>query len=132
MTALVVAATLVAGALGALLRYGITHAFRASPARLPWAVLLANVLGSFIAGIVVGVTSLDPDGAIRLIALGGFAGGLTTFSTFGVEPVQLAIAGRWRTVIGSVVGNVLGGTVAFGAAWYVTAIPVVLGAGLLP
>ena len=131
MTALIVAAAVVAGALGAVLRYGITRAFRASPARLPWAVLLANLLGSFIAGIVVAISYLDPHGALRLIALGGFAGGLTTFSTFGVETVQLVLEGRWRTVIGSVVSNVLGGLVAFAAAWYLTAIPVLLGFVLL-
>jgi fluoride exporter len=113
MTPLIVVAALAAGALGALVRYGVTHAFRLSPQRLPWAVLLVNLLGSFIAGIVVGVSSLDPDGVVRLIALGGFAGGLTTFSTFSVESVQLALEGRWRAVVGSVLGNALGGIAAF-------------------
>jgi CrcB protein len=127
MSALIVVAALVAGALGALLRYGITQAFRSSPTRLPWAVLLANILGSLIAGVAVGVSTFDPDGAVRLIALGGFAGGLTTFSTFGVETVQLAFEGRWRTVAGSVLANVLGGILAFAVAWYVTALPVTLG-----
>ena len=131
MTVLSVVAAIVAGALGATLRYGITRAFRASPARLPWAVLLANILGSLIAGVVVGITYFEPDGALRLIALSGFAGGLTTFSTFGVETVQLAIERRWRAVIGSVLGNGLGGLAAFAAALYVTAIPVVLGFLLL-
>ncbi len=128
MTALIVFAAVVAGALGALVRYDITRAFRASPAKLPWAVLLANVLGCFIAGIAVGVSSFDPDGPLRLIALGGFAGGLTTFSTFGVETVQLALEGRWRTVTRSVLGNLLGGIAAFVLAWYLTAISVGLGA----
>jgi CrcB protein len=131
MTTLIVVAALVAGALGAVLRYGITRAFRESPARLPWAVLLANVLGCFVAGIVVAVSYFEPHGALRLIALGGFAGGLTTFSTFSVETVQLALDGRWRTVIGSVLGNVLGGLAAFAVAWYLTAVPVLLGFVLL-
>jgi CrcB protein len=131
MTALIVVAAIAAGGLGALLRYGITRAFRASPAKLPWAVLLVNILGCFVAGIVVGLTSFDPDGPLRLIALGGFAGGLTTFSTFSVETVQLAIEGRWRTVIGSVLGNVIGGIVAFVITWFVTAIPVMVGAVVL-
>jgi CrcB protein len=124
MTPLIIAATLAAGAAGALLRYGIMRAFRASPAKLPWAVLLVNVFGSFVAGIVVAISFTDPQSGVRLIALTGFAGGLTTFSTFGVETVQLALEGRWRTVVGSVLGNVLGGIVAFMAAWYVaTALP---------
>ncbi len=122
MTALIIAATLAAGAVGALSRYGITRAFRASPAKLPWAVLLANILGSVIAGAVVAVSFTDPQSGVRVIALTGFAGGLTTFSTFGVETVQLALEGRWRTVAGSVAGNVLGGIAAFMVAWYATTV----------
>ncbi len=121
MTALVVAAALMAGSIGALLRYGITRAFRDAPSRRPWAVLLANLLGCLIAGIVVGASSLDPDGPVRMIALGGFAGGLTTFSAFSVETVQHAIEGRWRTVAGSALGNLVGGFLVFTCAWFVTA-----------
>jgi CrcB protein len=121
VTAVIVIATLVACALGALVRYGVASAFRSKPARLPLAVLVVNVLGSFIAGVVVALTYDDPTGALRLIVVGGFAGGLTTFSTFSVETVQLAIEGRWRTVVGSVLGNVLGGLAAFAIAFWLTA-----------
>ncbi len=98
----IIAGALAAGALGAMLRYGVARSFRAHPARLPWAVLLVNLVGSFVAGVVIALSYDDPGGALRLILVGGFAGGLTTFSTFSVETVQLAIEGRWRTVIGSV------------------------------
>ena len=113
MTVVVVVSALVAGALGALLRYGVTVPFRNSPARLPWAVLIVNVVGSLVAGIAVALSLADPHGALRLIVVSGFAGGLTTFSTFSVEAVQLVIGGRWRALIGSVLGNLLGGTAAF-------------------
>ncbi len=121
MTVLVMVAAIAAGGLGALVRHGLNRAFRASPAKTPRAVLLANILGCSIAGIVVGLSSLDPDGSVRLIALGGFAGGLTTFSTFSVETVQLAIEGRWRTLAGSVLGNLAGGLLVFVCAWLATA-----------
>ena len=130
MTPLIVVAALVAGAVGALLRYGLTHAFRLVPERLPWAVLLVNILGSLIGGIAVALSWLDQGGVVRLIALSGFAGGLTTFSTFSVESVQLALAGRWRAVAGSVLGNVLGGIAAFAVGWYAST-TVVLGFLLL-
>lgn len=119
---MIVAAALVAGALGALLRYGVTRAFRSNPARLPWAVLLVNILGSLIAGVAIALSYDDPGGAVRLIAVSGFAGGLTTFSTFSVETVQLAIEGRWRTVIGSVLANLLGGLAAFAIAFWLTSV----------
>jgi CrcB protein len=85
-------------------------------------VLIVNVVGSLIAGIAVGLSVGDPHGALRLIVVSGFAGGLTTFSTFSVETVQLAIEARWRAVIGSVLGNVLGGVAAFTLAFAITAL----------
>jgi len=124
VTPVIVTAALVAGALGALVRYGVTRAFSTSPSRLPWAVLLVNILGSLLAGIAVALSFGDPHGAVRMIAVSGFAGGLTTFSTFSVETVQLAIDGRWRALAGSILGNVLGGTLAFALSWGVTAIAV--------
>ena len=131
MTTLIIAAALVAGALGALLRYGITRAYRDSPARLPLAVLVVNVSGSAVAGIAVAASSGDPGSALSLIVVSGFAGGLTTFSTFGVETVQLALDGRWRAAIGSVAANVVGGCAAFVLAWgYVTVFVVTASLGL--
>ncbi len=117
MTALIIAGALVAGAAGALLRYAVTRAYRDVPARLPRAVLIVNVLGSAIAGLFAAAAALDPSGALRLIAVSGFAGGLSTFSTFGVETMQLVLAGRWRTALGSVAANVAGGCAAFSVAW---------------
>lgn len=110
---MVVVSALAAGTVGAVLRYAVTRTFAKRPARLPWAVLLVNLAGSLIAGIAVGLSLTDPHGALRLIVVGGLAGGLTTFSTFSVETVQLAIEGRWRALAGSVLGNLLGGIVAF-------------------
>ncbi|CAN5464233.1 hypothetical protein BH10ACT6_BH10ACT6_08220 [soil metagenome] len=107
MSALVIAPALIAGALGALLRYAASAALGRRGA-LPWAVLLVNVGGSLVGGVVI---ALVQSGAIstdaRLVVLSGFAGGLTTFSTFSVETVQLALTGRWRTALGSVLANLL-------------------------
>ena len=122
MTAVVVVSALAAGAVGALLRYAVTRAVAKKPTRLPWAVVLVNVIGSLIAGVAVAISLTDPHGALRLIVVSGFAGGLTTFSTFSVETVQLAIDGRWRALAGSVLGNLLGGVAAFVLAFSVTAL----------
>jgi CrcB protein len=111
---LVVVITLLAGALGAVARYGVTLAFARTPARLPLAVLIVNVVGSFIGGGVVGLVSAGVIGAdIRLILLSGLAGGLTTFSTFGVETVQLIRESRlWTAALSVVLNLVLGITAA--------------------
>jgi CrcB protein len=103
MTALLV--TLAAGALGAALRFLVARAFAARPVV---AVLLVNVVGSAIGGAVLGLAQLGSVGGdIRLILLTGFCGGLTTFSTFGVETIQLVMGGRARTAAVSVLANLV-------------------------
>jgi CrcB protein len=107
VSALVVIVALAAGAIGALLRYAASILF-AGRSRLPLAVLLVNAVGSMIGGIVLGLVqsgAIRPDA--RLVVLGGIAGGLTTFSTLSVETVQLALAGRWRTALGSMLANLV-------------------------
>lgn len=113
MSALVIVVTLLAGATGALSRYGVSAAFARMPARLPGAVLIVNVVGSLVGGIVLGLAQtgvISHD--LRLILLTGFAGGLTTFSTLSVETIQLVMIGRWRSAVLSVVANVVLGVSA--------------------
>jgi len=108
-----VVAALIAGALGALLRYGTTRLFARLNDELPWAVLAVNTVGSFVGGLVLGLVTtgaVGPD--VQLIAVGGFAGGLTTFSTFSVETVQLALARRWGIVAATVGANLALGIAA--------------------
>lgn len=88
-----IALVLLAGAGGALVRFGIQRLIAA-----PWAVLVVNVVGSLIGGVLIGATSGD----LQLILLTGLCGGLTTFSSFTVETVQLVLEGRARTALLSV------------------------------
>ena len=83
MTALGVA---LLGALGAVLRHLMGH-WAARRGGWPRGTEIVNVSGSFVAGLVVGST-LDA-GAVAVLAA-GFCGGLTTFSTWSVEVVELA------------------------------------------
>ena len=106
-----IALVLVAGALGAVLRFLVV---RLVPT--PWAVLVVNVVGSLVGGVLIGATS----GELQLILLTGFCGGLTTFSSFTVETVQLVLEGFWRKALLSVGLNlVLGvGAAALGFALF--------------
>jgi CrcB protein len=118
----VVIAVLVAGAAGALLRYGTSLAFAHSPRRVgpaarrrfPSAVLLVNVVGSALGGLLLGLAVRnDVSADVCLILLTGLCGGLTTFSTWSVETIQLALEGRGRSALLNVSLNlVLGGAAA--------------------
>lgn len=102
--------TVAAGAVGAMIRYLISRAVPGHD-RFPWAVLVVNVVGSAIGGVVVGLaTSGGVSSDIRLILVSGLCGGLTTFSTWSVETIQLVQDGRWRVAAASVIANLVLGS----------------------
>lgn len=118
MTPLVVAVALAAGALAALARYAVGVRF--ASARFPWAVLIVNVAGCAIAGAAIGLADVLGAGELRSVLLSGVAGGLTTFSTFSVETVQLMLGRRTRAALASVAANLVGGMLAVIAGWVLT------------
>ncbi len=83
-------------ALGAWLRWGLGVGFNTLVPRLPLGTLGANLLGGLIVGVAVEYfqrhTELAPEW--RLLAITGFLGGLTTFSTFSAEAVGLLSRGE--------------------------------------
>lgn len=82
MTVLLIAA---GAALGAPLRYLVDRLLDFHR-RLPWGTLAVNVSGSFLLGLLTAAHA-DPGRAALLGA--GFCGGLTTYSTFSYETLQL-------------------------------------------
>ncbi|MCW4385508.1 CrcB family protein [Salinibacterium sp. SYSU T00001] len=118
MTLTLALAVMLAGGLGALLRYGVSLAQGPQP-RFPWAVLVVNVVGSALGGVVLGLgEGLEP--GIRLVLLTGFAGGLTTYSTFAVETVQLVLDGKAARAAASVAGNLVLGVGTAAVAFVLT------------
>lgn len=112
---MVVAVALASGALAALVRYAV--AVKSARAGFPWAVLIVNIAGSAIAGAAIGLADVGGASELRYVLLGGVAGGLTTFSTFSVETVQLVIERRARAAMLSVAANLVGGLIAVIAGW---------------
>jgi fluoride exporter len=78
----------VGGAIGSVARYGITGIF---PGNFPWGTFTVNLTGCFLLGLFyylsLGRGLLSPD-ARAFLFIGTF-GGYTTFSTFGLETVNL-------------------------------------------
>ncbi|SFR92148.1 camphor resistance protein CrcB [Agromyces sp. CF514] len=100
LTPLVLTAVLVAGAFGAVIRFALSRALPVRPGHLPGGILIVNVVGSGIAGAVLGLAERAAiDGDLRLVLVTGFCGGLTTFSTWSVETIELLDGGRWRAAI---------------------------------
>lgn len=79
MTPLLFLAAVVAGGVGAALRYAVDVFVSALVgARFPWGILVVNVTGSFALGLVTG---LVPGSALAVVVGTGLLGGYTTFST---------------------------------------------------
>jgi len=92
-----VAVVAIAGAIGALARWGLATLVNtwAGP-HWPYGTLVVNVLGCLLFGFVFEATRPLEQSAIlwRLIFLTGFAGAFTTFSTLAFESHQLLLAER--------------------------------------
>ena len=73
------------GALGSIARYAVSLLFAHFAICSHWATLVVNVVGSFLIGLAIPL----PSGGAHLIAVVGFCGGFTTFSTFSSQAVQL-------------------------------------------
>lgn len=101
------------GAIGASTRYAITVFFQQSGTiGFPFEVVVVNILGSLYLGLVAGLVHERVWPSRRLWLHGaGFAGALTTFSTFATEAVQLMLQQEYVFVAGFVLTQVLVGLV---------------------
>ncbi|MEW6058778.1 MAG: CrcB family protein [Actinomycetota bacterium] len=106
MTALLVC---LAGAAGALSRYGIGLAAGASG--LTWATFGINVAGSFALGLLLPFADgLSPE--VRTALAVGFLGSFTTFSTFSVDGFLFLDSGRAGLAAVYLAGSVAAGVAA--------------------
>lgn len=99
------------GMLGCLARWAVGRWLGPSlPLGFPWATLGINLLGCFLLGLLTGWGSKGGLPEAWRLAMGtGFCGGFTTFSTFGVEALQLVESGAWKSAGAYVLASNLGG-----------------------
>ena len=101
-TMLAAIAICLGASLGALSRWGL--ALWLSPGgAIPWGTLAANLIGGYLIGICVAVFQALPqlDPVWRLALVTGFLGGLTTFSSFSAEVVNLLMQQRYLLALGT-------------------------------
>lgn len=75
---------------------------------LPWGTFTVNILGSFVLGLLTGVT----DQTTTLLVGVGFCGAFTTYSTFAAETTALATSGHRGKALANVVLNLGAGLLA--------------------
>ena len=82
-----------AGGLGAVVRFLLSGWI----SKLPWGTLVANILASFVVGLVL--RSVDTNGFLAAVVVTGLCGGLSTFSTFSAQTVEYFKSKQvWRGV----------------------------------
>lgn len=105
------------GAAGTLLRAGCNSlAARWLGSSFPWGTLVVNVIGSFAFGAIFawartrGSLSTAHEAAVLV----GLLGGLTTYSSFAFQAVEMLEAGRTLPAVAYVVGT---NAAALAAVW---------------
>src|SRR6202035_896599 len=110
------------GAIGSVGRFWLTGVMtELTGPRFPWGTLLINVLGSFVIGLVAGITltparlGVHPD--IRIFLMTGVCGGVTTFSAVSLQTLELMQAGEMSPALGYAVASVVLCVIATYCGW---------------
>lgn len=100
----------VGAAIGAWLRWSLGLGLNAVVPNLPLGTLAANLIGGFLIGVAVELFTLHPVLApeIRLFVITGLLGGLTTFSAFSAEAVDLLQRAQYGWAFGLISVHLLG------------------------
>jgi CrcB protein len=110
------------GAIGSVARFWLTGVMAAlTGPRFPWGTLLINILGSFVIGLVAGITltparmGMHPD--VRIFLMTGICGGFTTFSAFSLQTLELIQTGDLVPAAGYILGSVVLCLLAVWGGW---------------
>jgi CrcB protein len=84
------------GGLGSVMRFGLGFCVKTWEASLPWATFISNLIASALLALVWNYSEQANSKLwiYPLLAI-GFCGGLSTFSTFSLETIQLMRQGQW-------------------------------------
>lgn len=111
----------VGSALGAVTRFVVDQWVQHERARrqlaypFPAGILLINLTGSFLLGLLTGIASHGLGPYWLAFAAVGICGGYTTFSTWAYDTVRLAADGKRTPAIANVGLSVVGGLLAAAA-----------------
>lgn len=129
MNAAPVVAVCAGAAFGALLRWGLGVWLNPLSAVLPLGTLAANLVGGLLVGVASVFFTTHPSvpPEWRLLALTGFLGALTTFSTFSIEVVTMLQRQQYAWALGTALTHLAGSLlltvvgIAIAQAWWTRA-----------
>ena len=109
------------GAIGASLRYALGMYLAKPDSVFPWATWWINIGGCAFAGVFFALSQKYPSlqQEARLFFMVGILGGFTTFSSFGLETLQLLKQGQWFTALSYAVSSVVLGVLLLALMYYV-------------
>lgn len=111
----------IGGGIGSVCRYGISLAStRIWGASFPYGTLIVNLVGCFLIGVFFSLAEntkwFTP--TARIFLMTGMMGGLTTFSSYGLESMNLALGGDRYLSVYNILATNLGGLVCvFAGLW---------------
>lgn len=100
----------IGGGLGSMLRYGVNVLCgRLFGTNFPFGILLINVTGSTVMGLIAGYLAFKGEAAQawRVFIMTGILGGYTTFSAFSLDAATLYERGELATALLYVGGSVV-------------------------
>ena len=106
------------GFLGAIARaYAVHYTNKYIPIEFPLGILLVNLIGSFIIGVLYAYFSFNTvDVNLKAFLTTGFLGALTTYSTFAIESYLLFGTSIYLAFT-NILLNVLGTIIAAGSGY---------------
>lgn len=104
----------VGAALGALARWQAGVLLNTRWVGFPLGTLMVNLVGGLLIGLALEWFGRHPNDLLKLLAVTGFLGGLTTFSAFSGESLVLLKQGALGMALAHTLAHVLGSLVA---AW---------------
>ncbi|GHU49087.1 putative fluoride ion transporter CrcB [Clostridia bacterium] len=97
------------GFIGSCLRFAITKLFSRTHFTFPFATLFSNVIAGLAVGIIIGFENSAGNlpSKLKLFLTTGLLGGLSTFSTFSLETVDLFGERKYLWAAGNILLNLL-------------------------